>query len=340
VTAFEYYDYKAINSRNALWRFVAGPRSIGKTYGSKVDSVKRAIRNGEQTLWIRRTRTELGPAKARFFDTIAREYPGFEFRVDGDEGRVKLDGGKEQTVCAFVPLSLADQYKGTEYPNVTRMVYDECYVKPGTNMRYLPDEVEALRQLWITANRGRTDRNGRAATKVTLLGNPYTLDNPWFLEFGFDGSREWQKGQGTNGDVILHLVDADRYVRRVTETIYGKALGTSIIDYGEGEYFLPDGGYVVDERPADSRPFATLVTLRGVFGLWQAEDSRRMFVTVGPLAAPEAPVVTFEPMAVRPGVPLADGQHFIRKESRRHYRRGSMFLVTQAAMLARQALAR
>jgi len=338
VTEFEYYDYRAINSRNALWRFVAGPRSIGKTYGAKVDAVKRAIHSGEQTLWIRRSDTELGPAKTRFFDTIAREYPGFEFRVDGNQGLVTLDSGKERTVCWFAPLSLADHYKGTEFPNVTRMVYDECYAKPGTNVRYLPDEVAAMQEFWITVNRGRVDRNGRAITKVTMLGNPYTLDNPWFLEYGFDESREWQKSRG--GDVILHLVDAKRYTRRVTETVYGKVLGTSATDYAEGEYFLPDGGYVVDERPADSRPFATLVTLRGTFGLWTAADSRRMYVTVGPLASPDAPVVTFENMAVRPGVPLADGQHFIRKESRRHYKRGSMFLVTPAAMLARQALAR
>jgi hypothetical protein len=337
---FEYYDFRAINSRNALWRFVAGPRSIGKTFGSKIDAVKRAIHKGEQTLWIRRTDTELGPAKARFFDTISREYPGFDFRVDGNVGLVKLDGGKERVVCGFMPLSLADQYKGTEFPNVTRMTYDEIYIKPGSNMRYLPDEVDALRELWITVNRGRTDSTGRAVTKVTGLGNPYTLDNPWFLEFGFDDSREWQKSLYAGADVVMHLVDAKRYVRRVTETVYGKVLGTSKIDYGEGEYFMPDGGYVVEERPADSIPFATLVTLRGVFGLWRAADGRRMYVTVGPLASPDVSVVAFETMAVGPGVPLADGQHFIRKESRRHYKRGSMFLVTPAAMLARQALAK
>ncbi len=340
MSEFEWYDYRAINSRNALWSIVAGPRSIGKTYGAKLAAVKDFLRDGSQVLWVRRTKTELTPAKAGFFDGIAAEYPGFEFRVEGDAGQIRMDGGKWRTVIRFVALSLASQYKGTEYPDVKRIVYDECFVDENPNARYLVGEVDRLRNLWVTVNRSRVGSDGRASTRVWLLGNARELDNPYFLEWGFDASKEWQRGHGTNGDVILHLVDAGKYVRRVGATVYGKVLGTAILDYGAGDYFLPDGGYVVEERPADSKPFATLVTMRGIFGLWMAADYGNMYVTVGPLAAPEAPVVAFEPMAVRPGIRLADGSHFIRREVRRHYRRGSMFLVTSAAMAARQALAR
>jgi hypothetical protein len=218
---------------------------------------------------------------------------------------------------------------------VRKIVYDECYAEPGA--RYLSDEVDRLRNLWVTVNRSRVDRHGRAQVKVLLLGNVYELDNPWWLEFGFTVKREWQRAAG--GDVVLHLVDASKYAQRVGETVYGKVLGVTITNYGKGDYFLPDGGYMVEDRPADSKPFATLVTLRGTFGLWTGSDYSTMYVTVGPLAAPEAPVVAFERMAVRPGVPLADARHFIRKEARRHYRRGSMFLVGAGAMVARQALA-
>lgn len=336
-TTFEWYDYRAIKSRNALWSIVSGPRSIGKTYGAKIDHIERAIRTGSQFMWLRRTVTELSPAKAGFFDSISDRYPGFEFRVDGDAGQVRKDAGVWRTIVRFVALSTASQKKGTEFPDVDAIVYDECFAEPG--MRYLVDEVDRLRQLWITVNRNRTTR-GRARTRVYLLGNAIELDNPYFLEWRFDATREWQKGHETGGDVILHLVDADKYERRVGESIYGKVLGTAQIDYASGHYFRPDGGYVVDNRPADSRPFATLVTLDGTFGLWEAADWRTMYVTVGPLADGTVPVVAFEPMAVRPGVVLADAQHFIRKESRRHYRRGSMFLVGQGAMLARKALAR
>ena len=336
-TTFQWYDYRAIKSRNALWSIVSGPRSIGKTFGAKVDNIERAIRTGSQFMWVRRTIIELTPAKAGFFDSITDRYPGFEFRVDGNAGQVRMDAGVWRTIVRFAALSTASQMKGTEFPEVDTIVYDECFAEPG--MRYLPDEVDRLRQLWITVNRNRTAR-GRAKTRVYLLGNAVELDNPYFLEWRFDASREWQKGHDTNGDVILHLVDADKYERRVGESIYGKVLGTAQIDYAAGDYFRPDGGYVVDNRPGDSRPFATLVTLDGTFGLWEAVDWRTMYVTVGPLADPTTPVVAFEPLAVRPGVVLADAQHFIRKEARRHYRRGSLFLVGHGAMLARKALAR
>lgn len=335
---FEWYDYRAINSRNALWRIVAGPRSIGKTYGAKRDAVKRAIATGAQTLWVRRSRTELTPAKAGFFDSIAPLYPGFDFRVEGDAGQVKMDGNTWKTIIRFAALSVASQLKGTEFPEVGTIVYDECFADPG--MRYLEGELERLRNLWVTVNRSRTDKAGRAQVKVLLLGNVTALDNPYFLEWSFNADNEWQKGHDTSGDVVLHLVDAKRYVRRVGETVYGKVLGTAAIDYGNGDYFLPDGGFVVDDRPADSKPFATLVTLRGTFGLWGAADYSSMFVTVGPLADGGAPVVAFEPLAGAPGIHVLDGTHYIRKEVRRHYKRGSMFLVGPGAMAARQALAR
>ena len=335
---FDWYDYRSINSRNALWSIVAGPRSIGKTFGAKRDAVKLAIETGGQTLWLRRTLTELNPAKAGFFDAAAPLYPGFDFRVAGNVGEIKTDGDAWAPAIRFAALSTSSQLKGTEFPLVRRIVYDEAFAEPGAPT--LTDELERLRNLWVTVNRGRVDKSGRAAVKVLILGNVHSLDNPYFLEWGFDGVKEWQKGLATGGDVVLHLVDAKRYITRVAESVYGKVLGTAAIEYGEGSYFLPDGGYVIDERPADSKPFATLVTMRGVFGLWITPDFQTMFCTVGPLAAQEAPVVAFEPLAVRPGVVLAEANRFIRIEVRRHYRRGSMFLVTPGAMAARQALAR
>lgn len=334
---FEWYDARAIKSRNALISFVAGPPSIGKTYRFKLDTVEAAIRTGRQVMWVRRTVIELGFAKSGFFDSIAPLHPGYDFRIEGNAGQVRQDGNEWRTIVRFAALSTSYQMKGTEYPDVDTIIYDECFTAPGKP--YLTDEVEKLRRLWITVNRSRTGRDGRASTRIYLLGNPIELDNPYFLEWGFDGSREWQKGAGTRGDVVLHLIDADKYERRVGETVYGKALGTAQADYAGGVYFRPDGGYVVDERPGDSRPFATLVTERGTFGLWEAADYMRMYVTPGPLAA-DVPVVAFEPMAVHPGVVLADGRHRVRKTARRHYREGSMFLVGQAATPARRALAR
>ena len=334
---FDWYDSRALKSRNALISIVAGPPSIGKTYRFKRDTVEDAIKTGRQVMWIRRTVVELTFAKSGFFDSIAPEHPGLDFRVEGNAGQVRTDGKDWRTIVRFAALSTSYQMKGTEYPLVDTIVYDECFAAPGG--RYLEGEPERLRRLWITVNRQRTGKDGRAKTRLYLLGNPIALDNPYFLEWLFDGLREWQKGEGTGGDVILHLVDAAKYTRRVGETVYGKALGTSQLDYAGGVYFMPDGGYVIEERPGDSQPFATLVTMRGTFGLWESADYLKMYVTPGPLAA-QVPVVAFEPLAVHPGVILADGSHYVRKQSRRHYRQGSMFLVTQSATLARQALAR
>ena len=333
----EWYDYRAIRSRNALISIVAGPPSIGKTYGAKLDAIKLGVLAERQTMWLRRSLTELNPAKDGFFDSVANEYAGFDFRVNGNVGEMRMDGGAWRPNIRFAALSVSYQMKGTEFPDVDTIVYDECFAPPGG--RYLVDELAKLRRLWITVNRGRVDRRGRARTKLLLLGNPERLDNPYFLEWRFDASREWQKGYGTGGDVVLHLVDPDRYVHRVTESIYGGAMGSAAIDYAAGAYFLPDGGYVVPERPGDSKPIATLVTLNGVFGLWEAAGWDALYVTVGPLAA-DRPLIAFEPLAVTPGVILADAQHHLRKLARRYYRQGAVRFVNPAAQLAQAALAR
>lgn len=336
-TQFEWYDYRAIKSRNALISIVAGPPSIGKTYGMKADLVENAIKTGQQLMWLRRTVIELGEAKAGFFDSIAAQHPGYEFRVEGKVGQVRTDGKQWKTIVRFAALTTSYQMRGTEFPLVDNIVYDECFTPLG--VRYITDELERLMRLWITVNRSRVDRHGRAKTRLYMLGNAIELDNPYFLEWDFDASHEWQKGRGTNGDVVLHLVDVAKYERRVSETIYGKAMSTAQIDYAGGEYFRSDAGYVVDARPADSQPLASLYTKRGEFGLWIAADQLTMYVTPGPLADTTKPKVAFEALAVSPGIVLADGHHFVRKTSRRHYRNGSLFLVGQAAMAARQALA-
>lgn len=335
---FEWYTYQAIESRNALISMVAGPPSIGKTYGKKLESVADGIKTGRQVMWIRRSLTELNPAKDGFFDSIAKLWPGFEFRTEGNSGQVRMDGEKWVTIIRFAALSVAYQWKGTEFPEVDDIIYDECFAPPGG--KYLLDELEKLRRLWITVNRDRVGSDGRAKTRLWMMGNPIELDNPYFLAWGFDASREWQWAKGAKGDVIMHLVDADKYVRRVTETIYGKAIGTAQLDYAGGEYMRPDGGYVIEKRPPNSKPFCTLVTLDGTFGIWEAPDFVTMYVTPGALADPNAPVVAFEKLAVRPGVPWSDGNTYIRREVQRHYRRGSMFMVTTAAMAARTAIAR
>lgn len=338
---YEWYDYRAILSRNALFSIVSGPRSIGKTFGAKRDAVRRFLATGSETIWLRRTHTELTPARSGFFDGVASLWPGFNFRVDGMVGQIRLDGDDEpsawKTVIRFAALSTSAQMKGTEFPAVDWIVYDECFAEPG--QRELPEEVERLRNLWITVNRSRVDRKGRAKTRVLLLGNVTSLDNSWFIEWYFDASKEWQKGRDTGGDVWLHLVDADKYARRVGETIYGKALGTLQLDYGKGGYFRSDGGFVVPERDPNSTPMATLVTLRGTFGLWRLGYDK-MFVTVGALTDKNLPTVAFESMAARPGVPLLGQQDRIRRETRRQYKAGRLFLVTPGAMAARQALAR
>jgi len=335
----EWYDYRALRSRNALINIVAGPPRIGKTFGAKLDACTLGIEHERQTVWVRRTLTELNPAKDGFFDSVADRWPTIDFRVEGNRGQIREGKDVWRTIVRFTAISISYQIKGTEYATADKIVYDECFAPPGG--RYLEDEVSKLRRLWFTINNNRTGRGGRAKTRVDMLGNPLELDNPYFLEWGFDASREWQKGVDTGGDVVLHLVDPSKYERRITRSIFGGAISEADIEYAEGDYFTDDRGLVVDKRPADAKPIATLATMRGAYSLWEASDWSAMYVEPFPLAEGLGKLtVAFEPLAVGPGVAYADHQHFVRKFARRYYRKGGARFVTQRALAARQALAR
>jgi len=85
-TAFSYYDFGPLLSRNAVINIAIGPRGDGKTYGAKKLAIRNAVKKGEQFILLRRYKTEL-VTRTSFFDDISDamrvEFPGYMFRVNG-----------------------------------------------------------------------------------------------------------------------------------------------------------------------------------------------------------------------------------------------------------------
>ena len=91
----EFYNFSEVLSQNAVYNFIIGGRGLGKTYGAKKHVIKKFLRHGEQFIYLRRYKTEMG-AKSSFFADIMEEFPGEVFRVEGHLAQI-LDKGVHDT---------------------------------------------------------------------------------------------------------------------------------------------------------------------------------------------------------------------------------------------------
>lgn len=70
-----YYDGTKLLSYNALFSFIIGGRSIGKSYWFKRKAVKDFLKHGFQFIYVRRYKEELQKTIHSFFNDISHEFP-------------------------------------------------------------------------------------------------------------------------------------------------------------------------------------------------------------------------------------------------------------------------
>ena len=77
----EWYNPQKMLSYNQFLNFVIGGRDIGKTFALKKYLLQQFVKNGKQSLYLRRNKTELdGIDKESFFPRIMLEqiFPDYE----------------------------------------------------------------------------------------------------------------------------------------------------------------------------------------------------------------------------------------------------------------------
>ena len=73
-------------SHDCMINFVFGGRGLGKSFAFKRKAINNFLRKGEQTIYLRRTQTELDLVKKTYFNDIKDYYEGVDFYVNGNEG--------------------------------------------------------------------------------------------------------------------------------------------------------------------------------------------------------------------------------------------------------------
>lgn len=270
---FSYYSFEKIDSFNASYNLVAGGRGIGKTYGCKKKVIKNFIRRGEMFIYLRRYKSELVDAKNTFFADVAKEFPEWEFRVNGNQAEIApadtADMKKRpwQVIGYFVALSTAAFKKSVSYDVVTTIIFDEFIIERGA-VTYLPNEEKIFKDFYSTVDRYQDK------TRVFFLANAVSISNPYFLAWRIfpdeEGEFVFRSPRRSGGYfVVAQFPDSAEFESQVYETDFGQFIaGTEYAEFAISNTFADNNDEMVGEKPSSAKYQFTLETRVSKFSVW------------------------------------------------------------------------
>ncbi len=291
-----FYSYDRVCSYDGTINFIVGGRSIGKTYGKQIRVIKRAFKFGEEFVWVRRDKDELRTAINTFFDAVSDEFPGYFFRVVGNvaegakgipENFALLPQGEQKeilkkvtfvTLGYFIALTQAQKFKGSAFPKVRTMVFDEFILEKGFR-RYMPDEVNTFLNLYSTINR---KRQGKDRVRAYLLANAVSLDNPYFIHYDIDPD-EAVNGviKKAKGFLIVDFPNMEDFRNEIYESGWGQFIAETDPEYAAysiDNEFRDNHDLMLGDKDRAADYLYTIETRKGTFSVWSKMFSRTVFV--------------------------------------------------------------
>ncbi len=162
----KFYNLEPLLKKNKTINVICGVRSNGKTYSLKMYVLDKFFNEGKQFVWIRGTGDETSSASDTWLFDLDNYFKELnkDVIVRTNSKYVFIKEGNELIILGyFMTLSGHYKYKGSSYPKVDTIVYDEML----KTRWYRKTEVNDLRELCNTIERDR----GGLGTKLFLLSN-------------------------------------------------------------------------------------------------------------------------------------------------------------------------
>ena len=279
-----FWDIDRTLTHNALFYVIMGNRGGGKSYGAKKRAIKNFINKKEQFGYLRRTKDDLKDSAKEFFKDVAKEFPDYEFKVDGnkfycrlsvDEENDKARKWTDDDVIGYgFNLTTSSNKKSIPYPNITMLIYDEFLLdNESSNQRYMKNEPRALLNLYETIARPGTDH---PRVLLFMLANSTSVNNPYFLFWDLQMPDE-NKPDG-NGKYIWHHPSRPIVVENVKKQafieakkkteFYGVIKDTGYDEYSINNAFINNDDTFVEKRSSIARPYFSFIYKGQRFGAW------------------------------------------------------------------------
>lgn len=279
-----YYNYQALMSKNRIYNFIVGIRGGGKTYGATEMAIKRFIKSGKKTIWLRRLATEIDtPFLNDFFNDMKVKYSDYDFMTKETKKNSGVAYGllkrkeetKRQKFILFIPLSITLKHKSTNLNAYDLLIFDEFLIDTvKTNMRYLNGRNEPHIFLEFFESFARTRNNVRAI----FIGNAISTVNPYFdyLNITFDKTKEWLLTES----VCVHNYKNENFKKEKLKTAYGKFLAnTEYGKYNLDNEFINESDDFIEERTPKALLCFNLFYLGSTYGVWSDDKVGKLYIS-------------------------------------------------------------
>lgn len=223
-----YYNLNKIKSYNRFINIIISSRGVGKTYAMKKEVITNFIKRKKQFIYIRRTGTQIKQIKdgdrqgGRFFTDIQQDFPHHDLDFRGDKFYCN-----DEVMGYAVAITKPAVLRGSSFHDVNIIFFDE-FISVGTlDDVYRPNEFNDFMNILDTVIRNRND------VKVYMLGNPYSLVNPYFTNLDL----EIKHGERftTTKDIVIDFYNAEDFAEERKKTAFGRiakntAYGTFSLD--------------------------------------------------------------------------------------------------------------
>ena len=200
----EHYTLAPILKEKAHYNLIIGERSNGKTYSVLQKALEDYATKGSQTALLRRMQEDfIGKRGAGLFEPLidneeVKKFTNGEWtsvyyyasrwflcKYETDKrGNVERVTDSQPFMYGFA-LSQMEHEKGTGYPNVKMIIFDEFI----TRMAYLRDEFVLFMNTLSTIIRSRDD------VTIFMLGNTVNKYCPYFDEMGLRHIKDMKQGE-------------------------------------------------------------------------------------------------------------------------------------------------
>lgn len=275
-----YYNFDRLFSYQCVYNFLVGARGIGKSYGAKLRAMRRAIKTGDQFIYLRRYKEELSTAKQTFLADISGELKGYDFRMVGnalqwarDDTRHMKNSERPWAVAGyFMALSTAQHQKSVAFPLVKLIIFDEFIIEKG-NIHYLPDEAKVFNNFFLTVDRYKDK------TTVLFLANSVSMMNPYFIEYKIRPDESGEFLQLADGFILVHFPDSKKFKNEVYETRFGRFIsGTDYENYAVGNQFADANDNMLGVKNSDANYMYSIETKSGIFSVWKSWQSKEFYI--------------------------------------------------------------
>jgi hypothetical protein len=283
-----YYNGARLLSRNAMFNFVTGQRGNGKTFYFLHKCIKDFIDKGDQFIYMRRFKSEF-KTKGHIFDNHIPFFPGYEFRVAGNEvllrpdieGQGKKDGW--QVAGFLVTLANAQTFKSTPFPHVRNILFDEFILDKGA-LHYLPDEVRLFEEFYQTVDRWRD------VVRCYFCANALSIANPYFTYYGIIMQKSEFARYG-GGYICVEISRTPAVEAKAKATRFGQFKeGTAYFDYAIEGAFKDDSDFLIEKKTPKAKHKYNIVFADDKFSIWVDYAVRKFYVS---RKIPKTPVETY-----------------------------------------------